>query len=235
MRIALLGYGKMGQLIEQIAENQGHEIIAKGSPSQIKSQDLSKADVCIDFSHATCVLDHIRLCIDQNKPLVIGTTGWEKELPQARNLVENSPIACLYSPNFSIGVHLFMRLITQAAALVAGFEQYDVAGMEIHHNQKADRPSGTAKALHNLLSEQIPGRSIPEFSSMRCGQHPGTHTICFDSAADTITLTHQARSREGFASGAIKAAEWMIGKKGFFTVQDWLATYSLAKDQLNAS
>lgn len=201
MKITLLGYGKMGKLIEQLALASGHEIV-NHSP-----------DVYLDFSHADCILNNINTCIKHSKPLIIGTTGWDHQLQEVKNKINNANIGCLYSPNFSIGIYLFMKLIKNSEKL---FKEYDVSGMEAHHRTKKDQPSGTAKALSSLFSPPI------EFSSVRCGFIPGTHTIYFDGPSDSITLTHQARNREGFALGALKAAEWILDKKGFYTMDDWM-------------
>lgn len=224
MKIALLGYGKMGQLIETLALKNNDIIVAKCTTSpdsflkQIKS--IEQADVCIDFSHASCVLENIKACLELEKPIVVGTTGWEKDLPLVKQWVENSNTSCLYAPNFSLGVQLFMKIVSEAARLLNPFSEYDIGAFEAHHKHKADAPSGTAKALFSLLNQSYPTLSPDIFTSLRCGSIPGTHTICFDSPADTITLSHAARNREGFASGALRAAEWLQNKKGFFTLEN---------------
>lgn len=216
MKITLLGYGKMGRLIEQLAVTQGHQIVGKST------NEIAQADVCIDFSHASCMFSHVEKAVALKKPLVIGTTGWESDFDTIKKLILNSSIGCIYSPNFSIGVYLFQQLISQAAKLMSSFKEYDVAGIELHHRHKADAPSGTAKALtYTLLKELSPAHPFT-FTSVRCGSNPGCHQIEFDSPADTITLTHAARNRDGFASGAIKAAEWVKDKQGFFTMEDFL-------------
>ncbi len=224
MKIALIGYGKMGQLIAQLAPHRGHEIVAAISPSSknINEQlsQLQEADIWIDFSHPDAVLDHLRKSIALKKPLVIGTTGWDDQLQLAKELVASSSIACLYAPNFSIGVHLFKKIVSYAAQLIAPFTEYDLSGIEYHHKHKLDAPSGTAKALTSSIMQHLPHLADFQFSSVRCGYIPGTHTLCLDSPVDTITLTHQARSREGFAYGALTAAEWLKNRKGFFTLDD---------------
>lgn len=211
MDIALIGTGKMGKLVEQLAVQRGHRVIGGYHPLQDYS--LDGADVCIDFSHPGVVMKNIELVADQGKNLVMGTTGWESSLDQVKEIVERSGIGFLYSPNFSIGVHLFMEIVKNAMKTVETMG-YDIAGLEMHHNEKVDAPSGTAKEL-----EKITGC---KFSSVRCGSIPGTHSIIMDSPIDTITLTHEARSRSGFAEGAIRAAEWLEGKKGFYTIEDLL-------------
>ncbi|SPJ31689.1 4-hydroxy-tetrahydrodipicolinate reductase [Candidatus Protochlamydia amoebophila] len=220
MKIGLLGYGKIGKLIEKIALEKGHEIIAIITREDNDFQKkLEQVDVLIDFSHPEVVLDHINWSIILNKPIVIGTTGWEDQLEQAREQIQKSTTSCLYSPNFLIGVQLFKQIVSYAAQLIRPFEEFDIAGVELHHNKKLDTPSGTAKALIKNIQEVLPHYSL-KFSSIRCGHMPGTHTLYFDSPTDTIILTHEARNREGFAMGAIKAAEWLKDKQGFFTIED---------------
>lgn len=209
----------MGKLIEQIAQAQGHQIVAKFTH---EVGPLNEADVCLDFSHHSSVIRHIQQCASAGKPIVIGTTGWEKQLEQAKNLVEQSKIGCLYAPNFSIGVHLFLQIVSYAAQIVAPFAEYDVGGVEYHHRHKVDSPSGTAKALTKRLLEHISPPSSFQFASVRCGFNPGMHSVEFDSPFDTITLTHSARNREGMVYGVLRAADWIRNKTGFFTLEDLL-------------
>lgn len=238
MKIALLGYGKMGRMIEEIALNKGHTIVSKlGSSQPLTEQNIQHADLCIDFSHPSCVMDHIHMVSHLGKNLVIGTTGWHEHLEQVKTIVNDTGIGFVYAPNFSLGVHLFLKIVEEAALLIDRFEDYDVGVVESHHNKKADSPSGTAKAMAELLlknirrknsivQDSVQGQIAPHelhMASIRYGSVPGTHSVMFDSAADTITLTHQARSREGFARGAVAAAEWLHGKKGFYTIQDLIA------------
>jgi 4-hydroxy-tetrahydrodipicolinate reductase len=238
MKIALLGYGKMGRMIEEIALHKGHTILAKfGASQKITEQPIQSADVCIDFSHPSCVIDHIKLVSSLGKNLVVGTTGWLEQLEQVKGIVKDSKIGFLYAPNFSLGVHLFLKVVAEAALLIDRFEDYDIAVIESHHNKKADTPSGTAKAISDLLlknikrkttlvNDQLQGQIAPHelhVASIRYGSVPGTHSVMFDSPADTITLTHQARSREGFARGAVAAAEWLQGKHGFYTIEDLIS------------
>lgn len=224
MKIALIGYGKMGQLIAQLAPHKGHEIVAiiSRTTKTVHEQldQLRAADIWIDFSHPDAVLEHLRQSIAQEKPLIIGTTGWENQLQLAKELVAASSIGCLYAPNFSIGIHLFKKIVSYAAQLIAPFAEYDLSGIEYHHKHKLDAPSGTAKALSSSITHHLPHLEGFQFSSVRCGHIPGTHTILLDSPVDTITLSHQARNREGFAYGALTAAEWLLNKKGFFTLDD---------------
>lgn len=226
MKIALLGYGKMGQLVEQVAQAKGHQVIAKFSRQigtlQDRQQDLAQADIVIDFSQAACVISHLEFCLALNKPLIIGTTGWEDQYFLAKKMVEAHKGSCLYAPNFSIGVYLFQKIIAYAALLMQSFEDYDVSGIEYHHRQKQDQPSGTAKALSQNLLQHMPRLQEFSFSSVRCGHIPGTHTLHFDSPVDTLVLTHEARNRQGFAHGAIMAAEWLLNQQGFFSIDDMM-------------
>lgn len=222
MKIALLGYGKMGKLVEHIALKQGHKIILQHhSQSELQPHAL-KADIAIDFSQAEAVIPHLEWCLKQGIPLLIGTTGWEYSLPAAKKRVKESNGCCLYSPNFSIGIYLFQQILSSAASLFQSFKEYDVAGIESHHQEKKDLPSGTAKKLTQQIKDLMPRLGSFAFNSVRCGHMPGTHTLIFDSPIDTITLSHEARNREGFAQGALLAAEWLLGKKGFFTFEEFI-------------
>ncbi len=227
MKIALIGYGKMGKLVEQIAIAHGHVIVVKIDPKcqnkTISAESLIDSDVCIDFTHPSQALKNLELAAELGKNVVIGTTGWYEDLNKAEKIVNRHQIGCIYSPNFSLGIALFIKMLSMAATIIAPFDSYDVGGMEIHHNQKADAPSGTAQLIRDELQKLIPRKTNQiDFSSLRVGSVPGTHSIIFDSPVDTITLTHAARNREGFAIGAIHAAEWIIGKKGLFTLDDLL-------------
>jgi 4-hydroxy-tetrahydrodipicolinate reductase len=238
MKIALIGYGKLGHQIEQIAQTKGHEIIAKFSsqspPIQESKETLQNVDVCIDFSSPYCVVDNIKALAEQGKSVVVGTTGWYDQLNEVKDYVLNTNIGFLYAPNFSIGMLRFMQIIKEAAKLFNKLPEYDVGGMEIHHNQKVDSPSGTAETLANILLEELKRKrsvvyetldreiapSELHFASLRCGSTPGTHTIYFDSPNDTIELTHRVRDRAGLARGAVAAAEWLRNKKGFYSLND---------------
>lgn len=233
LKIGLVGYGKMGRLIEEAALQKGHCINAKTS-RHLDIASFKQSQVCIDFSHPESVMDNIRTLAAMGKNLVIGTTGWYDHLDEVKSLVSKYQIGFIYSPNFSVGVNLFLKVVEEAAALIDAFPDYDVGLFEAHHNQKADSPSGTAKAIADTLVQQIRrktaitdnnsiGRISPNelhVTSLRCGSIPGTHSVIFDSPSDSITLTHQARDREGFARGAVTAAEWLNGKKGFYTIED---------------
>jgi len=226
MKIALIGYGKMGKMLHHELVLRGHTLSSIVDPKMapfttLTAESIKEADVCIDFSNPETVFSNIKFIVHQNKPLVVGTTGWDEHLLEVKALIEKTKTPFIYAPNFSIGVALFTQLIEKAAQLMKSQEAYDVAGLEIHHNQKIDKPSGTAKALAKILNNTLSRKkgSIG-FESLRIGQEPGTHTVIFDSGADTITLTHKARSRQGFAEGALDAAEWIINKKGFHTLED---------------
>lgn len=219
MKIALLGYGKMGRLIDKAAANRHHQIINRidGNTSD-KIKAIQDADVLIDFSTPDVAVEHIELAAKVGKNIVVGTTGWYEDLEQVEKLVRNGGIGMIYSPNFSIGVQLFLKLAHQAGLIFASHSGYDAHIIETHHLQKKDAPSGTAMAV----AKAAQGESIIPITSIRCGYVPGDHTLIYDSPVDTITLKHSARSREGFAVGAVIAAEWILGKKGVFTVNDMM-------------
>ncbi|HRD56249.1 MAG TPA: 4-hydroxy-tetrahydrodipicolinate reductase [Parachlamydiaceae bacterium] len=237
MKIALIGYGKMGKLIEKAALQEKHEIVARiDSKNKISEKSLNKADVCIDFSAPSHFIENMKELAALNQTVVAGTTGWYSQIDVIKDLVECSKIGFFYAPNFSIGVNIFYEIVKQAASLIHSFDNYDASGFEIHHHKKKDSPSGTAIELSRLLMNELKRKKevvytqIDEeikphelhFASVRGGQNPGQHTILFDSSEDTITLTHQARNREGFAKGALTAACWLQGKKGFYTMQDMI-------------
>lgn len=254
MKLALVGYGKMGHMIERAAKARGHEVVCTvdlfapdatcvtqdGATMAAAVKDAG-ADCAIEFSHPASVLGNISALVPTGIPLVVGTTGWLDSLEDVGRQVALNKSALLHSANFSIGVNLFYRMVSEAARLMATFEEYDVACFEAHHNQKADSPSGTGLDIAKRVLENIPRKTKivtdsfdrkPEpdelhLASLRVGSVPGTHTVFFDSAADTIELTHTARSREGFALGAVRAAEWLIlpdaagqAKTGVFTMND---------------
>lgn len=226
MRLALIGYGKMGRMVEEAARVKGYDIVSIIDPgeyhNQIEEKTVANADVCIDFTNPKSAVDNILRLIALKKPVVVGTTGWEGDLPRVKKLVNESGASLFYAPNFSIGVNLFIKILQEAAKKIVPTGLYDVAGIEEHHNKKHDAPSGTAKSIARAISDAVDGSIEVPFSSVRCGFIPGTHTVLFDSPSDTITLAHSARDRAGFASGAIAAAEWLKGKTGFYTMDDML-------------
>lgn len=236
LKIALIGDGKMGSAVEQVATARGHQITEKISPRN--GFPSPGSDLWIDFSHADAILPTAQAAAEAGVPLVTGTTGWENQKNEVETIIQEANIGFLAAPNFSIGTALFTSLVAHAATLFNRFDNYDVATFEMHHNQKSDSPSGTARSLAELLIAKIdrkekalyktPNRAIAteelHAPSLRVGATPGTHTITFDSPADTITLSLQARSRDGYALGALLAAEWLRGKTGIHTLEDMLWT-----------
>ena len=220
MKLAIIGYGKMGRLVEQLSPEYDFTIQARidlgGNLEQAEG-----ADAAIEFTEPHAVAANVEKLAAMRVPVVVGTTGWLKELDRVRAAVEANQSALVWSPNFSIGVNVFARLVAEAARLLAGEPQYGAWAWEIHHHTKKDAPSGTLiKLLEDMKRAGFP-RPI-DAGSNRAGAHPGTHEIGFDSAADTITLRHTARSREGFARGALKAAQWIPGKTGMYKFEDVL-------------
>ncbi len=220
MKIALIGYGAMGKLIRILAENKNHEIAvvidesdADSSAEQL-AEKLKAAEVAIDFSTAEAVGRNAAACLLAEIALVEGTTGWNAEKDAIKSLVEQSNGAFVFGANFSVGVNLFYRITDFAAELFAKFDDYEAFIEERHHSRKKDAPSGTALKLKEIVAEHIANDF--SVSSSRAGNIPGTHIVGFDGNADTIELTHTARSREGFASGAILAAEWIVNRQGFY-------------------
>jgi 4-hydroxy-tetrahydrodipicolinate reductase len=211
--LAIVGYGKMGRMIDQIAPEYGFTVSARVDIG--RDEPLDNADVAIEFSTPAAVLANIKKLATRRIPAVVGTTGWIVHLEEAKRLVAENDTALIWSPNFSIGVNVFERVIAEAARLLKDQKEYGAWAWEIHHIAKKDAPSGTMLKLVETMKSTGYGREI-NVSSNRAGAHPGTHEIGFDSAADTITLRHTARSREGFARGALKAAQWIVGRKGFY-------------------
>ncbi len=220
MKIALIGYGAMGKLIRTLAEEKGHEITAviddadAGLSVAQLAEKLKGADVAIDFTTAAAVQRNVEACVAAGVPLVEGTTGWNAQRAEIEQIVGEGDGALVFGANFSIGVNLFYRIATQAAELFAKFPEYEAFIEEQHHSRKKDAPSGTALKLKDIVAEHI--KKDFSVSATRAGNIPGTHRVGFDGPADQITLEHMARSREGFAAGAIFAAEWIVGKKGFY-------------------
>jgi 4-hydroxy-tetrahydrodipicolinate reductase len=219
MKIAVIGYGNMGKLVHRLAEEKGHEVVLVTR----ELDNLSGCDAAIDFTVASAVRGNVEACVAAGVPLVEGTTGWDGERKEIERIVRDGDGAFVYAANFSIGVNLFYKISAYAAELISKFPEYEAFITEQHHSRKKDAPSGTALKLKSVVSEFVdPG----EIAATRAGNIPGTHTIGFDGPADQITLTHTARSREGFAHGAITAAEWIAGKKGFYEFSDVLVTES---------
>lgn len=257
MKIALVGYGKMGHMMEQTALALGHSVVAtidvfaedakyKIAPGDTKALVdaviSSGAEGVIEFTHPASVLDNIKALLPTKLPLVVGTTGWNDKIDDIKKLAQECGGTIMTSANFSIGVNLFYKIVEEASKLINNFDEYDAALWEMHHNQKADSPSGTALDLakhamqfltkkDTIVTNEFKARPKPNelhVSSTRCGSVPGTHKIFFDSAADTIELTHTARSRQGFASGAVHAVinlktlldEGKLKAGGFYGMND---------------
>ncbi|HTX34248.1 MAG TPA: dihydrodipicolinate reductase C-terminal domain-containing protein [Bryobacteraceae bacterium] len=219
-RLALVGYGKMGRLVEQLAPEYGFAVALKldefnnASFEGITAENFQHVDVAIDFSIPAAVPHNAEGIAALGVNLVIGTTGWLEHAEAVKAAVARHGIGLVWSPNYSVGVNVFFRLVEEAARLLAGQPEYGAWAWEIHHSTKKDAPSGTLLKLVEEMRKAGYGRAI-DTGSNRAGAHPGTHEIGFDSSSDTITLRHTARSREGFARGALKAAQWVVGKKGF--------------------
>jgi len=226
MKIALIGHGSMGKTVQALALERGHEITVivheahSGLDAEGLAPTLRAAEVAIDFTAAACVRRNVDACMKARIPLAEGTTGWLSEIAAIRAIVEETGGAFVYGANFSIGVNLFYKVAEYAAELFAKFPEYEAFIEEQHHSRKKDAPSGTALKLKEIVSAQVE-RDF-SVSATRAGNIPGTHRVGFDGPADQILLEHTARSREGFALGAIMAAEWIVGRKGFFEFSDVL-------------
>ncbi len=248
MRVALIGYGKMGKEVERVASTMGIEIASiidlnppkrNNTYQEINKESLKNADVAIDFTAPNAAIENIKKVAAQKKNMVMATTGWNDQLEEARSIVKKSGIGFMYSSNFSIGVNVYFRIIEEAAKLFNMVKSYDVYGYELHHNQKADSPSGTAKTIGEILLKNIDRKKKALYekaerrinadelhiASIRAGSIPGTHVVGFDSEADNIELKHTARNRSGFAAGSLMAAEWIKGRKGFYTMNDFMKEY----------
>ena len=237
MNIALIGYGKMGKAIEEIAISRGHSVVVKfNSQNPLESSQLRTTDVAIEFSQPDLALKHIKLCADGQIPIVVGTTAWEEHLPEIINHIDKREASLIYSSNFSIGVNLFFELNKHLARLMNDKTDYVASITEIHHTQKIDSPSGTAVTLAKDLisnhptysswkltgqSENMEKSDLP-ISAIREENVPGTHLISYTSEIDTLTIEHQAHNRKGFALGAVIAAEFIHKKQGVYTMSDIL-------------
>ena len=230
MKIALLGYGKMGKEIEKIAISRGHEIILKKS-SQTSFEGLENADVAIDFSLPTTAVENISTCFENNIPVVSGTTGWLEHYNEMVALCEQKNGSFIYGSNFSVGVNIFFELNDYLAKLMSKLNNYNVSMEEIHHTQKLDAPSGTAISLANGIIEnsryenwtlENPETNEIQIEAKRIANVPGTHSVFYRSEVDEIEIKHEAFSRQGFALGAVIAAEWLSNKKGIYSMKDVL-------------
>ncbi len=225
MRIAIVGYGKMGRMIERIAMDRGHEIGLKldefnnAGFAGITAENFRGIDVAIDFSIPDAAVENIERIAALKVNQVIGTTGWVDRMDHVCSVVDQAGIGLVWSPNYSVGVNAFFRIVAEAAKLLSGAPEYEAWAWEIHHSAKKDAPSGTLLKLVEEMKKSGYQKPV-DVGSNRAGTIAGTHEIGFDCAADTITLRHTARSREGFALGAVKAAEWVVGKSGFHEFGD---------------
>jgi 4-hydroxy-tetrahydrodipicolinate reductase len=236
MNIALIGYGKMGKEIEQIAISRGHTIVLKVDVSNANSysiDELRKADVAIEFSTPEAVIKNIYKCFDENIPVVVGTTGWLDQLEDVKKNCSDKNQTLFYTSNYSIGVNLFFKVNEYLAKLMNAKSDYRISMEEIHHVHKLDAPSGTAISLANQIIENntqkqkwvntiSDNKNELEIISKRIDEVPGTHTVTYSSAVDEISITHIAHNRKGFALGAVIAAEWVKDKKGIFGMNDLL-------------
>lgn len=226
-KLALVGYGKMGRLVEQLASRHDFEVAIRldgtnnGQGAGLTAEGLADVDVAIEFSTPEAAPENLKRLAQERIPAVTGTTGWLTQLEEITQAVEESGTGLVWSPNFSVGVAVFRRLAGLAAQLLKDEAEYGAWAWEIHHDTKKDAPSGTLQALIGIMKQNGYASNI-DVASNRAGKHPGTHEVGFDSAADTITLRHEARSREGFANGALKAARWILGRKGVHTFEEVL-------------
>ncbi len=234
MKVALIGYGKMGKIIERIALERGHEIVCIidiDNRDDFTSDAYKSADVAIEFSVPSVAVSNIRSSFAAGVPVVCGTTGWTDALPELQKEVEEGGHTLFWSSNYSLGVNIFMKVNSYLARLMNRFPEYNVEMTEVHHTQKLDAPSGTAITLAEGILEQLERKSAwseevensaahMAIKSIREGQVPGIHTIRYESEVDSITITHDAKSREGFALGAVVAAEFTAGKKGLLSMKD---------------
>ncbi len=237
MKIALIGYGKMGKAVEACALDRGHQVVLKidaGNKNDFTDANMKQCDVAIEFTSPDSALDNIEKCFNAGLPLVCGTTGWYDHLEEVKNSCRIKNAAFIYASNFSIGVNIFFAVNQYVAKLMNAYPDYNVSIEETHHLQKLDKPSGTAITLANDILKQIQskknwklanGEINPGELSIVSKREPevvGTHVVAYTSAIDEITIKHKANNRHGFAQGAVHAAEWLIGKRGFYEMRDML-------------
>jgi 4-hydroxy-tetrahydrodipicolinate reductase len=242
MKIAIVGYGKMGHEIAKVAQTKGISAVTidptgeNASFKEINEESMKDVDVCIDFTNPNSVVDNIKNISKFKKNIVVGTTGWYGKMDEVKEIVKSNDVGLIYASNFSLGVNIFFKIVESAAKLIDKADDYDVFGVEFHHNKKLDSPSGTAKSIGEILVKNIKrkdklnfekmDRKIEQdeihFASVRGGTIPGTHVVGFDSPADIIEMKHTARNRSGFALGAVLASQWIDGKKGFFNIDDMM-------------
>ena len=230
MKIALLGYGKMGKIVEKLAVKKGHTIVSRINQYSSK-EEILKADIAIEFSTPQAAVSNIKFCLENDIPIVSGTTGWLAHYDKMIKLCENRNGSFIYASNFSIGVNLFFSINEYVSNLMESWKDYQVSIEEVHHNQKQDIPSGTAVTLaeeiirnSNKKNWELNGTEAENINitAKRINDIKGSHIINYDSNIDTILIKHEAHSRDGFALGAILAAEWLVDKKGIFTMKDVL-------------
>jgi 4-hydroxy-tetrahydrodipicolinate reductase len=233
MKIALVGYGKMGKTIEKIAIQRGHEIVAKIDLHNRHELDTLQADAAIEFSHPDAAFENVKRCVEQNIPTVCGTTGWLDRKPEIEKMIANRNGAFFYASNYSLGVNIFFKVNEFLASVMKGFSSYSVSMEEIHHTEKKDAPSGTAITLAEGVLKHLDRKTkwVNEptsnaedlmIKSLRIDQVPGTHTVKYSSDIDDIEIKHTAHTREGFALGAVLVAEWIKDKKGVLNMNDFL-------------
>lgn len=242
MNIAIVGYGKMGHEIEKVAKDKGIIVTTidpnddKANFKEINEESMKDVDVCVDFTHPDSVIGNIEKIFKFKKNMVVGTTGWYDKMDDVKKIVEDAGIGLIWSGNFSVGVNIYFKIIENGAKIMNKINDYDAFVHEFHHNKKADSPSGTAVMIGKILTENIERKKKvvtqelkrkiePDelhVSSTRGGSIPGTHIVGFDSSADTIELKHTARGRQGFALGAVMAAQWIQNKKGFYDINDMM-------------
>jgi 4-hydroxy-tetrahydrodipicolinate reductase len=239
LKIAIIGFGKMGVAVKKSATERGHSVvtidpIVQGADfNEISAKSLEGVDVCIDFTTPASIMGNAKKVAGAGKPLVIGTTGWYDKTNEIKSITKS--IGCIWSGNFSIGMNVFFRAVGETARIMNNLPEYDAAVCEIHHNQKKDSPGGSAQIIGKIILDNLerkkkivgdrftdrkPNPDELHVASVRCGSIPGTHTVLFDCPVDTIELKHIARGREGFAFGAVLAAEFIKDKKGFFNIDD---------------
>ncbi|MEO6613197.1 MAG: 4-hydroxy-tetrahydrodipicolinate reductase [Chitinophagaceae bacterium] len=236
MRLALIGYGKMGKAIEEVALQRGHEVVLRVSRSnlqELNTENLSKADAAIEFTNPHSAVENVKNCLNLGIPVICGSTGWTGKLEQMKQLCAEKKGAFIYSSNYSVGVNIFFEINKKLAILMAGHKEYEVILEETHHTQKKDAPSGTAITLAEQILGEIKRKKqwVNELSedpgdleiiSRRIDPAPGTHHIRYSSAIDDIEIIHTAHNRQGFATGAVLAAEFIRGKQGYFTMKEVL-------------
>lgn len=242
MRIALVGYGKMGRAVEALARERGDDVVLRlgsagaVSPDAFRDEGAPAVDVAIDFTAPGAVVDNVRAVAGAGVDMVVGTTGWHDRLDEVEGIVEEAGTGLVWAPNFSLGVQAFFRMVRNAARLADGLPGYDAYVSEVHHRHKLDHPSGTARRLAEILVEElseidawapVPGEGridpgVLQVTSVRAGENPGAHSVVFEGEHDRIELSHRARGREGFAAGALEAAGWIVGRRGVFTVDEML-------------